>query len=661
MPCQISGNYWSDAFQERLQALPPDVEVLAAELCQVSREYKVFCTGLNARLEGLRHKRHSTRTVSPSTLPAEILLLIFGFLSEDEPIGDLHGCKGKFVDMEGESSDDDDGLQGPVNRYFCHADDGHCCLIPALGWSRVSHVCSYWRSVAIGNAMLWTTIPLNLCTPWIRDILLRSKSLALDITIPCDANWDAVSMVLSQFHRIRSIDAERNAGIISDYITTHSARRLESLRIDHSLGNDPLCLSDDMIHCYPRLKELSIPAAAFLPSLVHGLTHFALLSVEVPPSVNGLYNFIKSLEGIQYLHLENCFSMGHEDIYPQTIVLSHLETLILRGQASSCGALIRSIIYPPSASTTLYMTPDEPQISDTSEYMRRSGLDMLLENIASTVYHSLHVSCVETGPSGWQLVVAGQRDPCQIGDYIRDSTRVETEWTGPSFQDLKIVCMLSEREEHEYAHNLALKLFTQIMSNLPLSSLSNLSLNVDALLSLDGDPWDHARWLSALKVANEVEHLQLISSEWRFSDTNKHAQPSPYVDLLVALSMGPIYSVSHAIMPKLDTMTLVDVDAASTALLEGNGTWRKDLWVSAAQALRFFVRARPSFDESHIHVSNYGTAWRDGYFKSESSIQHATGPLEEMGWEFQKEKDRIEEHSMIKSSVLWLFPPIHTD
>ncbi|VDB87344.1 unnamed protein product [Peniophora sp. CBMAI 1063] len=654
MASDTSQLYWEGVFLERLQTLPDDIELLSSELQGLSRAYQRCCMGLNERVESLRHKPYPRRTTSPTTLPAEILLHIFHFLSQDEPIGENYSCRGRLGEQESETSDSDsddsdsdtESVDSTDYEHQYCLEDGSCCLAAAMGWSCVSHVCSRWRSIAIGNATLWTDLPLNLSTPWVEEIIERSKNLPLNIIIPCDANWEAVEDVLSNhLPRIRSIELERGAEIVGTFLSRSPATQLESLHMEHNANH--MALPDNMATSFPRLKRLSLQNVVSLPNFrglaASRITHLTIMSVIKVPTKSQFYDLLRSLDGIQYLHLENCLPKA-KTVSGQPIALSHLGTLIIRGPRRGCGALLHSLEYPSFASTTMYTLEDGSLETDADNYMRLSGLGTLLHNVGPAGLHSLHISTLEIRPQTWQFVVAGQRAPCDIGDYIHDNHRRPANDTGPSNHDLKMICTIPGQE-------LANAVFAKIMADLMLPTLASLSLCVDSLVRLDQRPWNRERWVSVLRGANGVKHLQLISPPWRAQDVNEHDKPNPFVDLMCALTMSARCGYPpHTILPDLEKMTLVNIDSLATMTLPSSRIWYDgDEVITAEKVLRYFMRTRLNFDEWNLRVVYPDASWKSHYFTP--TIRDDNGPLQAMVCEKSREQERFKEHVMIRSRV----------
>lgn len=53
-----------------------------------------------------------------------------------------------------------------------------------LSWIALSHVCTYWRDIALSCALLWTFIPTDVSTGMTKIFLARSSGASLSIAMP---------------------------------------------------------------------------------------------------------------------------------------------------------------------------------------------------------------------------------------------------------------------------------------------------------------------------------------------------------------------------------------------------------------------------------------------------------------------------------------------
>ncbi|KZV61539.1 hypothetical protein PENSPDRAFT_759348 [Peniophora sp. CONT] len=644
MSTRTASSFWSTRFEDRLEELPEDFDALSAELADAKCAYEGFVVALQARLETLRLnvQQASAMTTTVLSLPAEIYLNICAVLAEIDPLGEVIEYDDCASSIEEHRADDTSDLYEADDVSYVDSETSDIRLSPGLGWvRRVTHVCALWRRRAIENATLWTTIPLNLCMPWLRELIKRSNNLPLDIIVPCDADPDIACCVLEDsIHRARSITVEGHTitGIVESILDR--ARLLERLDVNNDYG-EYWTIPGNLLLDLPRLKTISITSAAEIPKLAAAsqITHLAILSASSAPSRESLRDMLQSLINVQYLQLEDCLAPAcFEGFFSEPISLSVLETLILRGPTGSCGDVIRSISPPSSASLALYLLPDplwpdavnrqydedgEP-VYDVSQYMRCSGLDRLYNRLGDSTYHALRISCTTpdywTRTSSrkvyWQLVVTAHRDAGQLDEYDPDNLQQYGQWSGPSFADVKVVCTLPPIPQHDgsvYVYNTAFPMgvFERTIEALPLASLTVLSLNIDALAlaaerSYSGS-WNQMAWFSILAGLDRLKCLQLISS---FNKVNENWPTSSYVGLLSALSIADDEGV-HRPIPHLETLHLLDVFANASGQVEGEDN--HSIHMSAAQALRQFVKSR-RWKAEIIHVEYTSAAWQYRYF-----------------------------------------------
>ncbi len=85
-------------------------------------------------------------------------------------------------------------------------------------WLPITHVCHRWRTIALGHAPLWASIPSGLSLRWIEAFMERSRTMLIDLDIRvipdgpwCDGPNDVVLnpgdmvLLLADFTRFRSL------------------------------------------------------------------------------------------------------------------------------------------------------------------------------------------------------------------------------------------------------------------------------------------------------------------------------------------------------------------------------------------------------------------------------------------------------------------------
>ncbi|KAG5643257.1 hypothetical protein DXG03_001267 [Asterophora parasitica] len=95
-----------------------------------------------------------------------------------------------------------------------------------VGWTRVSHVCSRWRHVALGFPSLWSDIPLHY-PDWAQAMLMRSKMASLNVIFGCGpynppsasaAKAAAVKAAVLKLSHIKNLELSPGRIPIADYL-----------------------------------------------------------------------------------------------------------------------------------------------------------------------------------------------------------------------------------------------------------------------------------------------------------------------------------------------------------------------------------------------------------------------------------------------------------
>ncbi|KAI0308508.1 hypothetical protein OF83DRAFT_1160644, partial [Amylostereum chailletii] len=157
-------------------------------------------------------------------VPSEVLAHIFGFLREEMPLG---------YDLEEEDQESlFDFSQANVN-YQSSDSEASDSTVPSLeivtdsyvpdrlGWTRVAHVCEYWRDVAMHNPSLWGKFILDFPQDVIEEIPRRSKAASLDLTVPL---WYDPVVVQSVF----ATDLHCIRALVFESLSSHTACQLSA-------------------------------------------------------------------------------------------------------------------------------------------------------------------------------------------------------------------------------------------------------------------------------------------------------------------------------------------------------------------------------------------------------------------------------------------------
>ena len=153
-----------------------------------------------------------------------------------------------------------------------------------LHWIKVTHVCAYWRNVAIHAPALWCRPPLaNL--PWTVEMLARSKQV--DITLESDSHRyytgqpEGYGEALQHAARIRHISLDFSTSSPGEWLSwvmgnlPISAPRLETLSIVIDPLIEELSVPGSVLVDAPNLRRLELTGcgpnwdAHWLPQITH--------------------------------------------------------------------------------------------------------------------------------------------------------------------------------------------------------------------------------------------------------------------------------------------------------------------------------------------------------------------------------------------------------
>ncbi|KAF9564251.1 hypothetical protein CPC08DRAFT_705425 [Agrocybe pediades] len=218
-----------------------------------------------------------------------------------------------------------------------------------LRWTRCTHVCRLWRTIALNSPTLWTDIDLNHLN-WAKEALVRSRMAALKISFqlmgfPGDnSTTELAKDIIRQGSRLKdlSIRSHRPArGKIEEILRSfpRSTPNLQSLEITHvSRSTKIICLPSDRLCDAEKLQRLSITGCGI--DWVHHILNKKTLTVLklvniTSTSTISMPQFLQSLgdmRSIQTLELKNAFSIlvpHHTSMQSQRIALPSLRVLRL--------------------------------------------------------------------------------------------------------------------------------------------------------------------------------------------------------------------------------------------------------------------------------------------------------------------------------------------
>jgi hypothetical protein len=289
----------------------------------------------------------------------------------------------------------------------------------------LTHVCRFWRNVAIGCSTLWTDIAIT-SIPWTDEMLRRSAMSSLTIRAsmfqfltPAEqlsSRFRNLQVALTDIARIKELSIKgfpacctRAQPLLADLPV--SAPLLESLTISMSgvfptseLGRcklPPNALSD--VHCLRQL-HLSRCDVDWESPLFGQLTYLSVedVSDDSRPSTAQLLTILQRLPGLRHLSLQSCLPTDGRDVdalptedASESIHLPHLDSLVLSGKLVELEPWLRRMTIPPTS--TIKILCDEPETSAITTVL----LNLLQGLRQSLPVHTLKISDDSPQRSRW--------------------------------------------------------------------------------------------------------------------------------------------------------------------------------------------------------------------------------------------------------------------
>lgn len=241
-------------------------------------------------------------------------------------------------------------------------------------WINVTHVCSYWRRVALEDPSLWTNIPFS-HPRWAKEMLERSKGASLtivaDLYAKNSSHMELVRSALTRISRIQKLSLTQNSN--ENLLETtlwglvEPAPRLESLKVSfndiNSVHRLPLRIFSGEA---PRLRELDLRDCALTwdAPFLRGLTSLKMSSIPLKarPSMSHILAALRNMPNLSTLVLRNILPESSLDaatgkLSPGLVArLPQLTHLCIESDVPEGAFLLDHLIYPLTVSITLVGT-----------------------------------------------------------------------------------------------------------------------------------------------------------------------------------------------------------------------------------------------------------------------------------------------------------------
>lgn len=503
--------------------------------------------------------------ITINALPPELLLETFQHLTELEPLGSVDDFEddevseiasptSSIASNLSETSVDDDYTDSELLTGAESSTWSQSTWSPySLGWTRVTHVCSLWRRVAISTPSLWSSIPLNLPPKWVDELLRRSNQVPLDLTIPESPFDDShIAALLSRIniHRIRRIVCEKphdvpvlellgnnlaggaNNTVLEELVLAGISPRLLTLNAFKALRRVDITLRDDD----PTLDELS--RSIHLPSLTELRFRLATITEtmeDIPlPVSDHWFALLDNLTILELVPVPFNFNGRGE------IVLPRLRELIIEEDSEFCGMFLQHVRMPfLNRYDVQYFRPDYPATTDLA-MVKAMGFSRAFDDADATA-PALHTLTISHFFSFYSHI---------IDVHAWRSVEQDDDTVACSFDDTRMAPM---NATISHSFDLDTEGTPIRLSNFATVLLSHPSLSTLCLLSLELHPalelGDATLWANLLQPMRHLRHLR-ISSPW-----SPRVPPLYILEALRSRHVGDEY-----VAPSLKRLSLVDWD-----------------------------------------------------------------------------------------------------
>ncbi|TCD68967.1 hypothetical protein EIP91_009357 [Steccherinum ochraceum] len=343
-------------------------------------------------LDESSHKLLEQDLIRPSSAPASEGLVDYNFKSLDARIAQHYQV---FISLKIKRNS-----LAPINRFPPEilAEVFRYCKDPldsnirlskrplSFRWIGITHVCHYWREVALDTSDLWSTIDLNNMADELREeFLARSKSAHLSIRAnktDTERGADVVLAALPLFGRARSIDLElthvlHRALSASPDLPPSFPHLKRLVLLDRSIDPNP----DDPVPDFlgqcpaPSLEVLSVSGIS-VPwrSIPTTLTELTVDETSNMPSASEFAGILGRLRHLQHLSLTDALAsitpLPKAPKITSRVVLRQLQTLSITDRAEEGLDFLRRIVFSPSVGLNLEFARPREQQEQWSSFSR---------------------------------------------------------------------------------------------------------------------------------------------------------------------------------------------------------------------------------------------------------------------------------------------------
>ncbi|KAI0343272.1 hypothetical protein BDW22DRAFT_1261658 [Trametopsis cervina] len=268
----------------------------------------------------------------------------------------------------------------PVNRlppellstiflYLHDHDAGTFSSTSIRSWYKVTHVCQFWRHVALGCSILWTQLDPFGHEKWVEEMLTRSNTAGLIVKVSVSRastrTLDSLRNIFTHLGRMKVLHLSLDRKTMNAILPPSAAADLEMPRLKSLAISNIHCLNE-VINIpttlfsggAPQLEHLDIQHCSIPWNMPLLLTCPRLKTLHLetsqggPPTAAELYSILSAMPLLADLRLIGVLSAAPTPV-PQSVALPHLHTLALCGAATELASFLKNVQLPPRVSTSM--------------------------------------------------------------------------------------------------------------------------------------------------------------------------------------------------------------------------------------------------------------------------------------------------------------------
>jgi F-box-like len=440
----------------------------------------------------------------------------------------------------------------------------------------ISHVCSFWRQIAIKCLHIWATLHVSRSTisEWSRINEFRRRSKGVPFSIFVDEFLDKRHYRHCQFHKLiaNSLSNTQELSVPVDIVRdlSYPAPILESLtltRNNSSINNNITIPMDAFQGHTPCLRRVFLRDVNFswrLP-LLKNLTELSIQHASLTKDAS--FEFLDCLARMPFLqslhlqHFRSAFPMGSpfRSGPSRNLVLSSVRSFTFSGDLELCSFVLENIVLQNVRKLTILLYAF---LMDPKDH----------QSLLSKVYAFVaeHFDCLET-----KLEITEERDPRYTSSFYRLSC---------GHDSIVLEIATFDRPGHPFAFQEALH------AMLPLRNVTHMEVTGDA-----------TQWPGLYGRIENTKTLLISAPIWFSMNT---------LDTLIC---GPFQQLgAYGFLPRLHTLIIRDVDFQNPLSGASEG-------LTFADAMRPFLESR-SRAGAAIKVLHIITKERNAVVKNEDLL-----------------------------------------